>query len=300
MLGRKSKTYKEWVDHILSTSKKNSEGCLTYSKTIRIRGKNISTNRFIYEHVIGPIPGDKVVSRICNNPRCCNPDHLRLGNTNKGNGKIDNKIILEIHKLRSNGESIKQISRTLGISAASASKYASDIILTDELLKNIIKKGRSRATITIRENKIAKWDNKYHFKELIKSKSYSKSTKGSIAEAAIIYRLLIHDFTVYSSIFSGSVIDIVALNNDNGEFLKIQVKCTRCTKSAYTPSISTRHMIGHNTFSNYTNKELDYLIGYDILNDVAYVFSWEDIKDNKNMISVTEDSTENWYKLRKK
>jgi hypothetical protein len=102
---------------------------------------------------------------------------------------------------------------------------------------------------------------------------------------------------VYSSIFNGSVINIVALNNDSGDFFKIQVKCTKNLRSTYTPHISTKHMVGHSTFANYTKKELDFLIGYDILNDVAYIFSWKDIKDKKATIAVTKNSKENWGKL---
>jgi hypothetical protein len=37
------------------------------------------SHRFSYRHLVGPIPEGQVVRHKCDNPKCCNPDHLEIG-----------------------------------------------------------------------------------------------------------------------------------------------------------------------------------------------------------------------------
>lgn len=43
------------------------------------RGVFMLAHRAAYESSIGPIPDGMVVRHRCDNPRCCNPEHLQLG-----------------------------------------------------------------------------------------------------------------------------------------------------------------------------------------------------------------------------
>lgn len=43
------------------------------------RGKMLKTHRLAYEHFKGKIPDGMVVRHTCDNPPCCNPDHLLVG-----------------------------------------------------------------------------------------------------------------------------------------------------------------------------------------------------------------------------
>lgn len=46
---------------------------------IRCRGKKTQTHRAVYEEFVGPIPAGLLVCHTCDNPPCCNPEHLFLG-----------------------------------------------------------------------------------------------------------------------------------------------------------------------------------------------------------------------------
>lgn len=45
----------------------------------RRHGKNITAHRAAYEAFVGPIPAGALICHKCNNPRCCNPEHLYAG-----------------------------------------------------------------------------------------------------------------------------------------------------------------------------------------------------------------------------
>jgi hypothetical protein len=62
---------------------------------IKIKGKKVLAHRFAYEYFIGSINNLNVLHK-CDNPKCCNPDHLFLG-TQKDN-MIDCKNKNRNHK----------------------------------------------------------------------------------------------------------------------------------------------------------------------------------------------------------
>lgn len=81
-------------DNFWSNTKKNENtGCIEWIRGLNDRGygmlrvstgKSMKAHRFAWELVNGKIPDGKMVLHKCDNPPCCNPEHLFLG-TQKDN-----------------------------------------------------------------------------------------------------------------------------------------------------------------------------------------------------------------------
>jgi hypothetical protein len=46
-----------------------------YGRT-RSCGRKVLVHRWVFEHLVGPIPEGLTLDHLCRNPACCNPDHL--------------------------------------------------------------------------------------------------------------------------------------------------------------------------------------------------------------------------------
>lgn len=96
-------------------------------------GKKVKTHRVAFEHKHGPIPKGMCVLHLCDNPACCNPDHMILG-TQKENmhdamlkGRHTNKHILpnlinRICLLRQSGYTPEESPRKLGMNSPESSR----------------------------------------------------------------------------------------------------------------------------------------------------------------------------------
>lgn len=71
----------EWSGY----SRRRTAGALSYGGYRREDGKTVRAHRFAYEAAIGPIPAGAFVCHSCDNPRCCNPKHLWLGDAAANN-----------------------------------------------------------------------------------------------------------------------------------------------------------------------------------------------------------------------
>lgn len=90
--------------------------------------KKIYTHRLVWELVNGPIPNKLCALHKCDNPGCCNPDHLFLGTKGDNirdcikkcrrgncNRKMTPEQVIEIRELRKTGLSLRKIAVMFGI-----------------------------------------------------------------------------------------------------------------------------------------------------------------------------------------
>ena len=65
-----------------------------YGKLSIGKGKQVRAHRYMYEKYKGVIPDGMMVLHTCDTPRCCNPEHLFLGNQidNMGDAKEKGRV----------------------------------------------------------------------------------------------------------------------------------------------------------------------------------------------------------------
>lgn len=111
---------------------KNKDG---YGR-INFNSKHQLAHRYAYELLVGCIPENKLICHHCDNPPCCNPEHLFLGtdrqNTDdkllkkrhKNGQKLSITSVKEIKKLLNNGLTQKKIGEIYGVTRSAISNIA--------------------------------------------------------------------------------------------------------------------------------------------------------------------------------
>ncbi len=130
----------------------------------------------------------------------------------------------------------------------------------------------------------------------VTGKDLTKNQKAKIAEAAVLFRATLHQFTVFGSPFDGDRADWIIQAGDH--LWKIQVKWASVLQRFGLPSISLRRIPGGRHITRYQKGDFDFIIGYDLFTDTCYVWSWEDVEHLKNSVTVCPEAAERWDKLR--
>ena len=120
----------------------------------------------------------------------------------------------------------------------------------------------------------------------------SPNDRGKVAEAAVLFRLCVHGVSVYGSPFDGDSADWMVLRDD-GVVFKIQVKLCKGLERG-RPVIELR---SSSKKVRYRFEDFDFIVGYDPIEDVCYVFSVKEVANNKAAVSATDESKEAWGKI---
>jgi transcriptional regulator len=106
---------------------------------IKVDGKSYRVHRLTYSLFVGEIPSGMIVCHKCDNPPCCNPDHLFIGThaeniadrVSKGrcakgdalpNHKITEDIRAQIFQLKKDGLTHEQIGAKFSVTHATISR----------------------------------------------------------------------------------------------------------------------------------------------------------------------------------
>ena len=209
--------------------------------------------------------------------------------------KLSAGTIKTCYLLRSKDHlSLNEISKKTGVSKSTLSIMLRSIPLPDAVRKNKIREG------IIKTNRCRKKDRgiKSKYQEMVENKELSRLEKNKISESAILFRLSLFGFIIYGSPFGGDKADWVIENPDiSGNIFKIQVKWIRESKSGL-PHISIKCTEGHDFQRRYVKEEFDFIVGYRLFNDTAYVYSFEELSQLKSGVTISDNAAEAWDKIK--
>lgn len=188
--------------------------------------------------------------------------------------------------------SLREIEFLIKVARSSLSLWLRPYPLTEEE-----KKARNKtARRYIAPKKSHGEESKHH--RAINSSNLTSQQKGRIAEAAVLFRLALHGFEVYKSPFDGDKTDFIVRDSDAGRVLKLQVRWANTPYKHGLPGVLLTCADGHSRRRRYRAGEFDFIVGYYLFNDTAYVFAYDEVERCKAHVTVAEDCAERWDKLR--
>ncbi len=186
---------------------------------------------------------------------------------------------------------LDSISEKLGVAKSTLSRWLGKYPLDDGVIR-----------IRMQDN--GKRSRKYRGDEaeihrIVRSHNLNPSQVGKVAEAAVALRLLTWGFNVFGSAYDGDRTDWLVEVPSTGKIWKIQVK-TACGVKGALPAIGLRHVPSTKKGNQrYLSGDFDFLAGYDLYTDTAYVWSWDEVMHLKAAITICPDAKERWDKLQK-
>lgn len=132
--------------------------------------------------------------------------------------------------------------------------------------------------------------------EMADGRELSRHEKAKIAEAAVLLRLTVRGMAPYGPVFDGDKADWLVVNA-SGRALKIQVKWARVGKYGL-PMISLECRQGA-TRRRYVAGEFDFIAGYDLYSDTCFVWSFDELRQNRRTVTASPTAAERWDKLEK-
>lgn len=201
-----------------------------------------------------------------------------------GNLKLELKE--ECLRLRvEESKSFLDIVALTGVSKGSLSAWLKPYPLPDVLVKE-----RQKAVVRYRTPKKDRGEES-SIHRVVKHNGLTPLQLSKVAEAAVMLRMLSHGFNVFGSVFDGDRTDWVVEVSSTGKVWKVQVKLA--SRGQGMPLVSIRD----GRHRRYNTGDFDFLVGYDLFTDTAYVWSWAEVSHLKTAVAITDDAEERWDKL---
>lgn len=202
--------------------------------------------------------------------------------------KTPDHVQVECRRLREEERlSIGEIQSRLKLSRATISALIRGMPLTKEELK-------SKRGVPYNKGERKTIGQRSRFFDQIEKNNLSPMQKANTAEAAVLFRLCVYGFKVFGSPFDCDREDWLVLIPTTNRVWKIQVKVVQYGLHGL-PRITLQGNHGH---KRYQETDFDFIVGYDMRTDVAYVFSFGETKGNKSSVAISDASAEAWDKLR--
>ncbi len=131
----------------------------------------------------------------------------------------------------------------------------------------------------------------------LNGRSLSPDKKAELSEAAVLFRLVLHGFHVMSPLFDCAKTDWLVEVPETRRLLRIQVKWAAPLKRHGLPTIRLTCSEGHNEKRKYSSGEFDFIVGYDLFTDIAYVYSFSEVSHLETSVTIRPDAAERWDKL---
>jgi hypothetical protein len=209
--------------------------------------------------------------------------------------RLDEILVAECIRLRVQERlSNKEISNKTGIAPGTLFSILHKIPLTHDEMKQ---KFTLAHTGQIGKLKYRGDESKYY--RMVKDSNLTRQDKAKIAEAAVLFRLCLKKFIVYGSPFDGDKADWIIESLDFlGKTYRIQVKWTKDGRPGYgMPSVTLRCM-EKGKLRRYKKGDFDFIVGYCLFNDTAYVYSFDELKSKRASVAVSESAAEAWDKIK--
>lgn len=119
--------------------------------------------------------------------------------------------------------------------------------------------------------------------------------KAKIAEAAVLFRLVLHGLNPYTSAFDGDKVDWL-VSFPGGRTARIEVRWLH-RKLNGVLTLRLRCSNGRGKSRRMRGDEFDFVAGYDLFEDKAYVYSTAELEHVKATVVVDASAVERWDKI---
>lgn len=127
---------------------------------------------------------------------------------------------------------------------------------------------------------------------------YTNQERGKIAEAAVLFRLLLNGFATYGSVFDGDKVDWLVMVEPKHV---VSVECRWMSKDRKNNTYSCRLTSTHPLKKKKVRSSgFDFVVGYLFDEDCCFVWSAADVAHLKNSVSADKAAYERWDKLKVK
>lgn len=186
--------------------------------------------------------------------------------------------------------SLNEIAAITGASKGSLSGWLKPYPLTDEERRERQKVAKRYVAPKKDRGEVSK-----HY-EAVAGRELTRQEKAKIAESAVAFRLALHGFHIYGSVYDGDKPDWVVQVPGTKKIHTVQVRWAR-TGSEGLPYIRLVCSVGHSIQQRYKEGDFDFIVGYDLYSDTAFVYSAEEVASLKATVAMSWEHAERWDKL---